>query len=153
MTDEEIKDYITLTHTYLTANDMAEDLVLSITQIGYYCKKLNLQPVKVKQRNIDFILKNHKTMSAAKIGKMLGMSERNVVENYGKELGICFIKEEEKVEEKTGEPTKKSARGPGSIMSNFRMGSAGHYYPPKADKEDITEKLRELFRHEKKKDQ
>lgn len=156
MTEEEIKAYITATHTYLTVGEMVEDLApLPVHKVGYYCRLLGIQPIKVKQRNINFILENHTKMSVAKIARLLGISEANLINTYGKELNIRFIMEEKREEQKPEakdevKDKREDVRSPGAILSNYRMGEAGHYHAPQAEKSEVDEAFREFFRRLKK---
>lgn len=157
---QQIEDFLRANHLILTAADLADELGISVVMISYYCDKLGIKPVKVKQRNINFVLANHETMSAIKIGKMLGLDGDRVLKYYGKMLGVSFKPEEEK-QKKTvikaelpppkKEPEASAKKGPKvsprTILGNYQFPGGYHYnvIPP-----DISEAIKNLLKIESK---
>lgn len=152
--------------------ELAKEMKLSDTHLTRLCKKLGVNCIGVKERNIKFILANYKTMKAQEIAEKLRLELFTLTYQYAKELNISFTMDEgqkkemwkahmaKRVGNKFSRPTKpsnpsasergpiKNERGagnsPGAILAAFKMDGDHHYNEPGADP---IEREREKVRH------
>ncbi len=144
-----------------TFSDILNELGMSETQLCRRCKALGVKPIRGKERNINFIKANYQTMNAQDIADRLVLELYTLVHQYGKELKISFILDEEQKNRMWSEhnakrvgnrfsqllkastpavssdpqkaPTKKTGKSPGDILAAFKMNEADHYYEPESD--------------------
>lgn len=158
--NQEIEAFLKKNHLAMTAEDLASELIITVSAVAFRCRRLGIKPITVRQKNINFVLANHKEMSATQIGNLLGLNRKSMLQYYANPLGLQFKPEEPGEVEKrplkkieivrppiirNEEPERKpNPNSPRAILASFRLNEAHHYHYPEPDPmETIRIKLEE----------
>jgi hypothetical protein len=88
---KDIEEFILINHMFYTAQELAEELDISIPTVSVYTARLKVRPITPKEQAVEFI-KKHKDWSIERLAEYLGYNA-TYIHDLKKEAGVYVKKE------------------------------------------------------------